>query len=582
MRKFGEGATVRRLFTALVAAFAALPFQGAFAATPNYDGPRLTSIAYVESAPGVVFAAGDGVYKSVDGGRTWQSVSAEFGLGMVLVDPHEARRIIAYDREHNPNHRGRYFESTDQGRTWQRRSARTAELPFAERRLAPNMDAFVMHPDRPGHWLASFDGGLRATRDAGKTWKEIAGTFGTPIAGGDGFYALSAGLLWRSPEGVTWNAVELPSATKAVSLAKFGHWPVVVRTRDGWLALSGDSFHAVELALPDERRGTSRAICHPWVEASAHSAVDCTDRSLSGASPFFDHDAQFMSFDEGKTWKQVASQGLPRSFRPTAFARHPSGDGRMLAGWINGHVFRSDDFGATWSRSDDGLVFPARFRHQPEFGLPFLLENALNRAVMLNDRVAIQSVLAAGADINAKGPTGRSATGWAIVMSGRERYEPALDYWHLRSLGARPPAPSEPESPKLLEKVISWLWVDVMEDLLVAGWPLSLEVADPSRQKSLLSLVLPCGTTELKCEHSLMGKPVSHWVGIYLRTARPGRGAPVVADLAALGEMSLAMKVAQFDAGRYSAADKAWLLETLPSGARALRASVLRERAPRR
>ena len=80
-------------------------------------------------APGQVAArydimAGDGVYRSADGGETWTHVGLEATrhIGAILVDPHDPNRVLVAALGHvfGPNPERGVFLTTDGGAHWQR------------------------------------------------------------------------------------------------------------------------------------------------------------------------------------------------------------------------------------------------------------------------------------------------------------------------------------------------------------------------------------------------------------------------------------------------------------------------------
>lgn len=69
-------------------------------------------------------SAGGGIYKSTDGGATWQflGLAATRQIGAILVDPHDPNRVYAAALGHayGPNPERGVYRSLDGGKTWQK------------------------------------------------------------------------------------------------------------------------------------------------------------------------------------------------------------------------------------------------------------------------------------------------------------------------------------------------------------------------------------------------------------------------------------------------------------------------------
>ena len=104
---------------------------------PVFDGQPVASIgaiAVAPSDPNVIYAGsgeadmrsdisyGNGVYRSADGGRTWQRIGLEDSrqIGRILVDPKDPNLVYvaALGHGYGPNPVRGVFRSKDGGRTW--------------------------------------------------------------------------------------------------------------------------------------------------------------------------------------------------------------------------------------------------------------------------------------------------------------------------------------------------------------------------------------------------------------------------------------------------------------------------------
>ncbi|MBY6203292.1 hypothetical protein [Halomonas denitrificans] len=131
---------------------------------------------------------GDGVYKSIDGGRTWSNMGLKDSghIGAIVIDPRDSNHVLV--AAHGPlwssgGDRGLY-RTRDGGATWER------VLEIDEH---TGINEVIMHPDNPDLLLASSyqrrrhvwtlinggpGSGIHRSTDGGETWTEI--TAGLP------------------------------------------------------------------------------------------------------------------------------------------------------------------------------------------------------------------------------------------------------------------------------------------------------------------------------------------------------------------------------------------------------------------
>jgi photosystem II stability/assembly factor-like uncharacterized protein len=201
------------------------------------------SIAIAPSNPNIVYvgsgeanirgnvAAGNGIYKSVDAGKTWVHVWDQEGqIGKMVVHPTDPDIAFAAVLGHafgaNPE-RGVY-RTTDGGRTWRQVLKKDENTGASDVEMDPSNPAIVF----AGFWQARrlpWDlvsggpgSGLYVSRDGGDTWKQLTGDglpdgpwgkIGIAVAPSDGrrVYALieaDKGGLFRSDDGgSTWELV---------------------------------------------------------------------------------------------------------------------------------------------------------------------------------------------------------------------------------------------------------------------------------------------------------------------------------------------------------------------------------------
>jgi photosystem II stability/assembly factor-like uncharacterized protein len=143
-------------------------------------GQCVHKVAQHPSEPSRFYAQNHhGVYRSDDGGDTWQSIAdglpTDFGFAMV-VHPHDPDTIFTFPieadgRRFPPEGRCRVYRSRDAGATWQ---ALGAGLPdnfwTAVMRDAMCTDT----APTPGVYFGSRSGEVYASPDEGETWHQVA------------------------------------------------------------------------------------------------------------------------------------------------------------------------------------------------------------------------------------------------------------------------------------------------------------------------------------------------------------------------------------------------------------------------
>jgi photosystem II stability/assembly factor-like uncharacterized protein len=173
---------------------------------------------------------GDGVYKSVDGGRSWQNVGlkASEHIGKIAIDPRDSDTVYvaAQGPLWGPGGDRGLYKTTDGGKTWAKIlnvSENTGITSFVQDPRDPDVMVAAAHMRRR-HVYTIVNGGpesaIHRTTDGGKTWTRIRSGLPTVDLGGIGLamaptdpdviYAQieaadRQGGLFRSADGgVTW------------------------------------------------------------------------------------------------------------------------------------------------------------------------------------------------------------------------------------------------------------------------------------------------------------------------------------------------------------------------------------------
>ncbi len=149
--------------------------------------PSNPDIIYVGSGEGLQrpdLSVGDGIYKSADGGKTWQHLGLRDGLQipMILVDPGDPNRVYVAVLGHpyGPNAERGVYRSTDGGRNWQKilyQDEDTGAVDLAFDPANPRTLYAVLWAARQGPWengqWQGKQSGLFKSTDGGDTWRPL-------------------------------------------------------------------------------------------------------------------------------------------------------------------------------------------------------------------------------------------------------------------------------------------------------------------------------------------------------------------------------------------------------------------------
>ena len=151
--------------------------------------PSDSNIIYVGSGEGLHrpdLSIGDGIYKSTDGGRSWQHLGLRDAqqIPCILIDPGDPNRVFvaALGHPYGPNAERGVYRSTDGGRTWSKilyKDENTGAIDLAFDSANPQIIYASLWAAREGPWEnGEWQGngsGLFKSTDGGDSWKQLTG-----------------------------------------------------------------------------------------------------------------------------------------------------------------------------------------------------------------------------------------------------------------------------------------------------------------------------------------------------------------------------------------------------------------------
>ncbi|MFQ3597104.1 MAG: T9SS type A sorting domain-containing protein [Chloroherpetonaceae bacterium] len=339
----------------------------------GYDLSSLTfgAIAIDETNPNIVYAGageftrfsnnvifdGRGLYKSTDGGATWNFIDA-FGahthFSAIRVSPHNPNVIFAslgrgYLYVQNPGNEG-VWRSTNGGATW----VRTLALSNAS-------DVLPSPAPNSSRVYAAGQGGVRISTDNGLTWS--ASNTGLPSDAGRVQLAISP----ANPS-VVYAAIYLDQSGRTVlyqSTNEGATWTQKAGTPpagQGWydllLAVNPENpdevyFGDQQLYRSEDGGNTASFVGGEYWNQAMH--VDFHIMAFAPSNPdvrYVGNDGGInRSTDGGITWLEQNDLPTLQLYR---IASHPTDSLKMLGGTQDNGNFRTTNGGATWEQTTTG------------------------------------------------------------------------------------------------------------------------------------------------------------------------------------------------------------------------------------
>ena len=311
----------------------------------EHEDNAIGALAVAPSDPEIVWAGtgephirsnvsiGSGVWKSTDGGKTWNRAGLEFPSRTSGIVIHPTNPDIVYvgalGHAHGPQEERGIFRTMDGGQTWE-------HVLFVDRNTGAS--SIVMDPNNPRILVAGM-------------WHVVVNTWGRESGGpGGGIYmSRDAGDTWTKLEESGLPVLPVGKVDVCMTLANSDRIYALIETGDG-VPWHGQETESGELWRSDDGGDTWRLMTH--------------DRNFGGRTGYYnncvvfpdDPDEAFFltsqitrSIDGGRTGQPQSGRGRPGGDYHDLWI-DPTNGNRMIVGNDQG-VSVSVNRGRTWHRT---------------------------------------------------------------------------------------------------------------------------------------------------------------------------------------------------------------------------------------
>jgi photosystem II stability/assembly factor-like uncharacterized protein len=309
-------------------------------------------IAITQSQPDIIWVGtgeatcrnsvtiGDGVYKSIDGGKTWQNKGLEETrhISRIIIDPQNPAIVYVAAMGHlwGANEERGIYKTTDGGETWEKILYVNKDTGFADLAIDPSNSQILYaaayeYRRFPYYFYSGGPGsGLYKTTDGGKTWKKLTKDLPEGVMGRIGIdvsrsqpnvvYALiehKDGGIWRSEDkGENWTRTCDKKTYDRVNFRPFYYSQIRVDPSDDKVVyvFSGGSFVSKDMGKKFSiiSRGTHPDHHALWIDPS--NPLHLIDGNDGGID---------ISYDGGKNWQAIQHMALAEVYQIGFDMRNP-------------------------------------------------------------------------------------------------------------------------------------------------------------------------------------------------------------------------------------------------------------------
>jgi photosystem II stability/assembly factor-like uncharacterized protein len=304
----------------------ASPSIGALAVAPS--DPNTIYVGTGEANIRSDVVTGNGMYKSTDGGKTWESIglSDSEAIGRLAVNPTDANTVLVAALGHpfGPNSERGIFRTRDGGKTWQRVlhvDDKTGGIDVQYDPDDPSIVYAAMLRTVRRPWIFESGGGssgLYRSNDGGTTWQKLtghglpAGMWGrigiAPTSNPQRVYALidaNNGGLYRTDDGgASWKLINSNELYREAAFYFMGLF-ADPKDPDKVYIMNGDAYESKDGGRTFKTMPTFHSDNHSlWVNPrNTDLMVNAND---GGAD---------ISFDGGSTWTTEMNQPTAEFYR---------------------------------------------------------------------------------------------------------------------------------------------------------------------------------------------------------------------------------------------------------------------------
>ncbi|MGX5844714.1 WD40/YVTN/BNR-like repeat-containing protein [Mesorhizobium sp. ArgA1] len=317
-----------------------------------FTSASVGAIAVARSDPNVIYAGtgegtirldvsyGDGVYRSIDAGRSWTHLGLKETrhIGKICVHPHhpDIVYVAALGDAFGPNEDRGVFRSKDGGKTWQKILYRNPDAGAVDIWMDPNNPRILFATTwqtRRSFWHLNSGGpgsGIFRSLDGGDTWEELSGQNGLP----PGILGKIGVSVSEAQRGRVYALIE--AEDDKIGLYRtddYGdHWIHVCQNRDlmhrhwYYTPVFADTGHADTVYVTNFQmwKSTDGGVNFTEVMTPHGDNHDLWVDPLNPKRMIEGNDGgACVTFNGGRTWSSIYNQNTAQFYRIDVDGRHP-------------------------------------------------------------------------------------------------------------------------------------------------------------------------------------------------------------------------------------------------------------------